>query len=139
MDAQFVIARELRFQSWAKLKAHIEAMGQQRTAIDQDGPAPDGDLRTLHIRCGSDIQRTLIEAGFLGDFLEHATPYCLGPVTNGPDRHERMARFLIASVGDSMPELQYGSLLAGLKQGDGSLARSADDYQRVVIWMEHDS
>jgi hypothetical protein len=28
-DAQFVIARELRFASWAKLKSHIESMERQ--------------------------------------------------------------------------------------------------------------
>ena len=83
-DAQLAIAREQRFASWAKLKAHIEAMDRQRVAIDEKQPAPDGELRTLHIRCGSDIQNTLVEGGFSGDFLEHSIPYCLGPVTNGP-------------------------------------------------------
>src|SRR6185369_16523830 len=55
-DAQFVIARELRFASWSKLKAHIESMDRQRSVIDGKHPAPDGELKTLHIRCGSDIQ-----------------------------------------------------------------------------------
>ncbi len=32
-DAQFVIARELRFASWAKLEAHIESMDWERAAI----------------------------------------------------------------------------------------------------------
>lgn len=138
-DAQFVIARELRFPNWAKLKAHINALDRQRGAIDGREAASDGDVRTLHIRCGSDIQWTLVDAGFIGDFLEHATPYCLGPVTNGPDRHERMARFLIDSVGESRPDLEFSSLLARLQQGDESLTRSADGYERVVIWTEHDS
>jgi hypothetical protein len=49
-DAQFVIARELRFASWAMLKAHIASMDRQRAAIDGKSPAPDGDHKTLHIR-----------------------------------------------------------------------------------------
>ena len=73
-DAQYVIARELRFASWAKLKAHIESMERQRAAIGERRPAPDGDLKTLHIRCGLDIKETLVDAGFVGDFLEHARP-----------------------------------------------------------------
>ena len=51
-DAQFVIARELRFASWTKLKAHITATERQRAAIDGRLPPPDSDLKTLHIRCG---------------------------------------------------------------------------------------
>ena len=61
-DAQFVIARELRFASWALLKAHIASMDRQRAAIDGKSAAPDGDLKTLHIRCGHDIQQPLVEA-----------------------------------------------------------------------------
>ena len=138
-DAQFAIARELRFASWAKLKAHIESMDQQGRAIDEKHPAPDNELRTLHIRCGSDIQQTLVEAGFVGDFLEHAIPYCLGPVTMGPDRHELMARFLVDAFPDAHGGLVYERELEGLALGEQLLHRSADDYERVVLWMEHDS
>jgi hypothetical protein len=134
-DAQHAIARELRFASWAKLKAHIERMDRQRAAIGKKHPAPDGDLKTLHIRCGSDIQETLAEAGFTGDFLEHGIPYCLGPVSTGPDRHELMARFLV----DTFPGLVFERQLESLRLGEQRLHRSADDYERVVLWMEHDS
>ena len=138
-DAQFAIARELRFASWAKLKAHIESMDRQGLAIDAKHPAPDNELRTLHIRCGSDIQQTLVDAGFVGDFLEHAIPYCLGPVTTGPDRHELMARFLVDTFPDAHGGLVYERELEGLALGEQLLHRSADDYERVVLWMEHDS
>jgi hypothetical protein len=80
-DAQLAIARELRFGNWAELKSHIASLDRQRDAIDRGLPAPDSDMKTLHLRCGSDIQITLEQAGFVGDFLEHAVPYCLGPVT----------------------------------------------------------
>jgi hypothetical protein len=136
-DAQFAIARELRFASWAKLKAHIASMDRQRLAVDTKRAIPDSDLATLHIRCGSDIRQTLVEAGFVGDFLEHGIPYCLGPVTSGPDRDALMARFLV----DAFPDAHgiYERELEGIRRGEQRLYGSADDYQRVVIWMEHDS
>jgi hypothetical protein len=138
-DAQLAIARELRFASWAKLKTHIASMDRQREAIDARSPSPDSDLKTLHVRCGSDIRNTLVEGGFAGDFLEHSTPYCLGPVTNGPDRHELMARFITGSFGDLKGGLQYEQVLENQRQDDELLHRSAEDYERVVLWMEHDS
>jgi hypothetical protein len=138
-DAQLLIARELRFPSWAKLKAHIQSLDRQRAAMDARQPAPDADLKTLHIRCGSDIKNALDEAGFTGDFLEHAIPYCLGPVTRGPDRHELMAHFLVKTFPDARGGLEYETELRGLSEGEQRLHRSAEDYERVVIWMEHDS
>ena len=41
--------------------------------------APD-DPQTLHVRCGEDIHRALVQAGFAGRFLEFSDPYCQGPV-----------------------------------------------------------
>jgi hypothetical protein len=160
VDAQFAIARELRFASWARLKAHIAAMDRQWTAITDHGAAPDAGMRTLHLRCGHDIQNTLSEAGFVGDFHAHITPYCQGPVTAGPDRHERMARFIVDSfdaigggrgysfrvdiAGDGagvgpVDTPTYEQILAAERRQEEVLARMADEYERVVIWMEHDS
>jgi uncharacterized protein DUF1835 len=99
----------------------------------------DGELKTLHIRCGSDIQQTLAEGGFTGDFLEHSTPYCQGPVTLGPERHELMARYITETFGELKGGLQYEGVLRSLQEDDNRLQRSADDYERVVIWKEHDS
>jgi hypothetical protein len=44
-----------------------------RAAIDEKKPAPDADLKTLHIRCGHDIQEK-IAAAFVGDFWPYVTP-----------------------------------------------------------------
>ena len=137
-DAQLVIARELRFASWAKLKAHIALMDRQRTAIEQNYSAPDGEMKTLHIRCGSDIQKTLQDAGFVGDFLEHAIPYCMGPVTSGSDRHELMARFIVEAFPDAKGDRLYERELKGLAGGEQRLRRTADGYERIVLWAEHD-
>jgi len=129
----------LRFGSWAKLKSHVASMDRQRAAIDSRLPALDREMKTLHLRCGSDIQSTLQEAGFVGDFLEHAIPYCLGPVTRGPDRYELMARFIVDTFPEVRGGLVYESELEGLKRGEQLLNRSAEEYERVVLWMEHDS
>jgi Domain of unknown function (DUF1835) len=141
-DAQLVIARELRFASWAKLKSHIASMELQRAAIAQHEPAPDGATKTLHVRCGHDIQHTLEHAGFTGDFHPHIAPYCQGPVTNGPDRHELMARFVVEGFADLLSDskpLDYESVLAGELREEELLRRTADDYERVVLWMEYDN
>jgi hypothetical protein len=138
-DAQFVIARELRFASWAMLKSHIASMDRHRAAINGKSPAPDGDLKTLHIRCGHDIQQPLVEAGFVGDFLVDAYPYGTMPLTTGSDRLELLARALIAPSGKSLNGQGYEEALEDLRRLEQQLHASADDYERVVIWMEHDS
>lgn len=73
-EAQHLIARDLRFQSWAELKHHTASMAREREAMANVQPL-DADLRTLHIRCGSDIRERLQAAGFQGEFLEHSYPY----------------------------------------------------------------
>ena len=140
-EAQFLIARELRFDSWAQLKSHIAAMTRERDALeapDHTARALDGELRTLHVRCGRDIEQTLRDAGFRGDFLEHSFPYLCAPVRDGADALEQRARFLVESYGDSLdPPLEYERVLDDLRRGEQKLAASAD-YERVVIWSEHD-
>jgi hypothetical protein len=79
-EAQLVVARELGLPSWPRLRAHIQAMDRARESIGRGDVVPDQGLTTLHIRCGSDIESALKEAGFVGDFLEYADPLCQGPV-----------------------------------------------------------
>jgi hypothetical protein len=138
-DTQFVIAHELRFASWAKLEAHIDSMNRERAAIEEKGPAPDGDLKTLHIRCGHDIQHTIVEAGFVGDFWPYITPYCIGPVKQGRQGHELMARFIVEAFPEEDGSRVYEGELEGLLRNEQLLHRSADDYERVVIWKEQDN
>jgi uncharacterized protein DUF1835 len=133
-DAQFVVARELGFVSWRELRRHIEALTAARAAIGHT-PAPDAAMPTLHIRCGSDIQQELVRAGFNGAFLSLWDAFPVGPVTSGPDWIEMRARFL----NDGVIDVSYEELLHDLKHGEEQLAASADRYERVVLWMEHDS
>ena len=111
---------------------------EQLTAAESTAPAPDGALQTLHIRCGSDIQATLSEAGFVGDFLMHAYPFCRGPVTRGPDALEQRARFIASAYGKGGTHTFESALADGLEV-ERRLAESAASYERVVLWVEHDS
>jgi Domain of unknown function (DUF1835) len=136
-EAQFLIARELRFDSWAALKRHTIAMTQAREAMNAS--VLDADLRTLHIRCGSDLQEPLKEAGLHGDFCEHSYPYLLGPVREGPDCLAQRARFIVDTYNEFFqpPPLDYAGQLQALEEKERALRDSAD-YERVVIWSEHD-
>lgn len=135
-DAQRLIAHDLRFDSWAALKQHIAAMTGARRSMC--GGVPDGELYTLHIRCGSDLKEPLQAAGFAGDFHEHSYPYLIGPVREGPGSLEQRARFLVAGCTDSRdPPLAYEPTLESLKEDERRLLESAS-YERVVIWSEGD-
>ena len=133
-DAQFAVARELRFASWRDLRHHIDALAISRAAIGH-GPAPDAGSTTLHVRCGSDIEQELVRAGFTGAFLSLWDPFTVGPVTASPDWIEARARFLA----DDIVEPTYDALLRELIEADQALAASARRYERIVLWMEHDS
>jgi len=133
-EAQFVVARELGLASWRELRRHIDALTAARSAIGH-GAAPDAGIATLHVRCGSDIQHELLNAGFTGDFLSLWDPFTEGPVTNAPDWIETRARFLAGGVID----LPFEDLLRELTEAEEQLAASANRYKRIVLWMEHDS
>ena len=61
-------------------------LGQGASASGQiSNLALDGDMRTLHIRCGSDLREPLREAGFRGDFYEHSYPYVSARCVTGRD------------------------------------------------------
>jgi hypothetical protein len=92
--------------------------------------APDGDCRTLHIRCGSDIFPALRTAGFTGDLLEYADPICQGPVPEGPNLLATRAHFISSAYRPITP--------ADLQAAEDRLAE-AHTYPRAVLWFEHDS
>jgi hypothetical protein len=136
-DAQLVIAREIGLPSWPKLKAHILTMRGMRDRIAQGAPAPDRDMTTLHIRCGSDIRSRLSEAGFLGDFLEYSDPLCQGPVVDGVSWLDRRVDFLAYGYGTGTGE-NRDWLAEKLPRAEADL-QAAARYNRVVLWFEHDS
>ncbi|WP_430513645.1 hypothetical protein [Pannonibacter phragmitetus] len=99
-DAQLVIAREAGLPSWPALKAHVTGLDAACNAIRHGAPAPDGDLPTLHIRCGHDIEASLRQAGFEGSSsamtIPCATGRCAwGQITFRPVWHILAARIRV--------------------------------------------
>lgn len=137
-DAQLVVARELGLPSWPRLRAHAQALARSRAAMRSGGSAPDGDRPTLHLRCGSDIRQTLVEAGFAGDFLEYSDPCCQGPVTGDADLTALRTRFITDAYGGPLG-LTERDVAEKLRNEQEGLAGAAARYERVVLWMEHDS
>src|SRR5262245_27606010 len=134
-QAQHSVARELRFSNWAELKRHIGDMARARHALD--ARVIDGDCSTMHIRCGHDYLRELRQAGLHGEFNAHINPYLQGPVTDTPDWLERRARF-IADTFSLYEPLEYATALEDARAEERRLAAASRDYERVVLWLEHD-
>ncbi|NIC05677.1 DUF1835 domain-containing protein [Billgrantia bachuensis] len=131
-DAQFVIARECGFPSWAKFKSHIESLDASRRLLSECG---DRDMATLHIRCGSDIEHSLRSAGFEGDFLEFSDPFCIGPLRAlSPEELMRLRAGFLAEVSG----MSERDALARLRKGYEAL-NQLERYKRLVLWFEHDS
>jgi Domain of unknown function (DUF1835) len=137
-EAQLVVARELGLPSWPRLRAHIQAMDRARESIGRGDVVPDQGLTTLHIRCGSDIESALKEAGFVGDFLEYADPLCQGPVLDEAAWLERRAAFVAESCGAVMGQSRQ-QIAEKLVLAERRLQSAAERYQRIVLWFEHDT
>lgn len=132
-DAQLVIAREAGLSSWPALKAHVTGLDAACKAIRHGAPAPDGDLPTLHIRCGNDIEASLRHAGFEGEFLCHDDPLCDGPVRMGADHLPARAAYL----GTSYPGVTAEDARRRMAAGEAMLSRMTE-FARIVLWFEHD-
>lgn len=132
-DAQLVIARELGLESWPKLTVHIEQLDSAKKAIAEGAAAPDATADTVHIRCGSDIRDGLKAAGFTGDFVEFADPYCHGPVPAGEDLPEVRAQFISKAYGLPIAEVR------ARQRREGAALTEAINRDRIVLWFEHDS
>jgi len=135
-DVQFVIARENGFKKWTDFKSYIDQATLEAKSIAAENPtALDAGKRTLHIRCGHDIMHKLAMAGFVGDFLPFPDPYVMGPVPKTTNLEEFIAI-----------RAQYLSRWTGSTESAQSrltdeyaALRQAQNYDRVVIWCEHDS
>lgn len=136
-DAQLVIARENQFSSWSQMKAHINQMELVRKNLEDQQLAPqDADCFTLHIRCGSDLERGLQQTGFLGDYLAFTDPFCQGPVlaiANRSEYIEQRAGF-IASAYHIPPEVTHNRLRTEYHH-----LQTSHRYPRIVLWFEHDN
>ncbi|HEY5602111.1 MAG TPA: DUF1835 domain-containing protein [Gammaproteobacteria bacterium] len=135
-DAQQAIAQHCGFRQWSELKTHTEQAHAAQDAVQSGRPtALDSGQRTLHIRCGTDIKEGLASSGFEGDFLCFADPYAHGPVPQLATLDEFLkirARY-ISQWGIPLEEV-----MSRLQEEYGALEQ-ARDYERVMLWFEHDS
>lgn len=92
-----------------------------------------GAPRTLHIRCGDDIRDKLVEAGIEGDYLSFADPAWLGPPPASNAWIAGRAALIAERTG-----LPRQKIRADLGDAYWRLARAPADYERIVLWFEHD-
>ena len=131
-DCQWLLARELGFASWPKLKAHVEAIA---FAARHPDFASGDEAACLHLRCGNDIAHSLELAGFRGEFRMFADPLSMGPVPALPEESFRQLRAAFVAQAFDIPAAD-------------ALRRTRDEYalldqlperQRVVLWCEADA
>ena len=97
------------------------------------GSVVKGAPRTLHIRCGDDIRDKLAEAGIEGDYLSFADPAWLGPPPASNAWIAGRAALIAERTG-----LPRQKIRADLGDAYWRLARAPADYERIVLWFEHD-
>lgn len=131
-DAQCLIARQLGFASWPKLKAHLDAIA---FAARHPSFVADDEPGTLHLRCGNDIEHSLRLAGFQGEFQTFIDPLAMGPVRDLPlaDYLAVRAEFIAHSFAMNAAEVLAGS------QREYALFERLGRYHRVVLWCEADA
>ena len=111
-DCQWLLARELGFASWPKLKAHVEAIA---FAARHPDFASGDEAACLHLRCGNDIAHSLELAGFRGEFRMFADPLSMGPVPVLPEESFRQLRAAFAGQAFDIP--------------------AADALRRTKVWL----
>jgi|GEM_PF-108000 len=143
-DAQCIIARENGLASWAKLKHHFALILQAQEHLQQPHLTLDTDLKTLHIRCGSDIQQALPMAGFTGDFMVVSNPFPQGPVPpfDPVDNFVKVrSNFITQSYAADIPP-EYADHVARaadeISNIEQRLRALPNLYARIVLWFEHD-
>ncbi len=131
-DAQWLVARELGFASWPKLKAHADAVA---FAAQNPRFIADDEASTQHWRCGNDIAHALQVAGFRGEFRMFADPFCMGPVPRLPEQAfiETRCEFISRTFDIPMPAVRQRAQVEY-----GALARMSEA-KRVVMWCEADA
>ncbi|MCQ9084169.1 DUF1835 domain-containing protein [Vibrio harveyi] len=138
-DVQHALARELGLPSWSKLKAHIEELERHKHAIDHQANPLDADLKTLHVRCGHDIQQLLKTCGFEGDFLPMIDPLCIGPIPNDEKGFVAIrAQYVVGTLLTVMARKDSVQNVAQFEQNNIHTLLN-HQYERIVFWVEHDA
>lgn len=131
-DAQRLVARDLGFASWPKLKAHVDAID---FAARHPQFVADDEARTQHWRCGSDISHTLHLAGFSGSFHMLTDPLCMGPVRDLPSEQYRAMRCDYISQAYALEPAQVQRKMFD----EYSQLPMIGDSPRAVLWCEADA
>ncbi|CCN70240.1 DUF1835 domain-containing protein [Vibrio nigripulchritudo] len=139
-DVQLAMARELGLSSWNKLKHHVTQLESNRSLSGEPLPSLDSDISTLHVRCGHDIQNTLKESGFSGDFLPYIDPFCVGPLTDNEEYFLTLrAQYVCNNLISEMSELDKSVEQVKEEETKNTEQLQSAKYRRVVIWVEHDN
>jgi len=140
VDIQHVLARENGFDSWPKLKTHLQAMNAAKTLVGS-GTQIDA-ANSVHIRCGSDIGLPLKEAGFKGDFLEIINPFTMGPVHSSYENETDItmrANYIDRVLLPYIPEEERKSSKSLILKEEEALSSLSDTYSAATLWFEHDA
>ncbi len=140
-DAQWIIARENGLTSWPKLKEHIELMNRAEDQLRKPRFDLDSDMKTLHIRCGTDIQATLPVCGFRGDFLEVSNPFPQGPVPPLDPVNAFIttrSQFIKQNYAGYVPDERIDQTPREIEHVETTLRELPGEYGRVALWFEHD-
>jgi len=143
-DAQCIIARENGLASWAKLKAHFTLIHQAYKQLQRPHLTLDHDVETLHIRCGSDIQTTLQDCGFAGEYMEISNPFPQGrvPPFDPLDQFVTLrSDFIVKHYAADIPP-EYADRVKNapheIRLVDQRLRALPQEIKRIVLWFEHD-
>ncbi|WP_199455138.1 DUF1835 domain-containing protein [Vibrio owensii] len=138
-DVQHALARELGLPSWSKLKAHVEELESHKLAINNQANPLDAELKTLHVRCGHDIQQQLKTCGFEGDFLPMIDPLCIGPIPSDAKGFVAIrAQYVVDTLLPVMGRKDSVQEVAQFEQGNIHTLLD-QQYERIVFWVEHDT
>jgi len=143
-DAQCIIAGENGFVSWAKLKTHFSEICLAQEHIHSPRLKLDHDLKTLHVRCGTDIQSALKTCGFSGEFLEISNPFPEGrvPPFDPIDNFVNVrGDFIVQNYGADVPP-EFSDRIKHaydeIRDVENKLRSLPQNCERIVLWFEHD-
>ncbi|MFO2462742.1 DUF1835 domain-containing protein [Pseudomonas sp. 15FMM2] len=131
-NAQWLIAKQLGFSSWPKLKAHVDAID---FAARHPGFEASDEARTTHWRCGNDIAHTLNVAGFKGRFRILTDPLCMGPVQPLPAQDYRAMRGAFISQAFALDPADVARRL----DDEYDHLEELGDADHSVLWCEADA
>lgn len=131
-SAQRLIALELGFDSWPKLKKHVEAI---KFAARHPSFFADDEANTVHWRCGNDIEQTLRIAGFKGAFKTLTDPLCMGPAIalSGSDYVQSRSQFIAQTFRLKQSEVTHRM------QREYADLEQIGDAAHTVLWCEADA